>query len=249
MFLRTGVILMSLALVLVAATVVFAGARDEYEQAASVRPLPPPAPEPVSQTVEEREDYSQPWLNIPDPKPQKKPGTKPESRSEPRKPQPGPTPKRVPKPEPKPELKPTPEPRQAEKQAPVAETKEWQAREKEKPKPSRTRSYNLPAWAKMGLTVPSLGIQDAPVRSSNRQAALDAGVVHLPETSLPGDEGPQGNVYLAGHRLGWPGTGSHRIFYRLPELSRGDEVVLRSSRGRAYRYRVMEKFLVGPEAT
>ncbi|MGI8911369.1 MAG: class E sortase, partial [Rubrobacteraceae bacterium] len=108
---------------------------------------------------------------------------------------------------------------------------------------------DLPAWAVMGLTVPDLGIHDAPVRSSDGQAALDAGVVHVPGTSLPWDGGSQRNVYVAGHRLGWPGTGSFRIFYRLNELRRGDEVVLEDRLGRAYRYRVTERLVVNPGAS
>ena len=100
----------------------------------------------------------------------------------------------------------------------------------------------------MGLTIPVLDIYDAPVRDFDSQATLDAGVAHLPETSLPWDEGHRKNVYLAGHRLGWRVTGSYHIFYRLPELQRGDLVVLRGQRGRVYRYRVTEKLLVGPES-
>jgi len=101
----------------------------------------------------------------------------------------------------------------------------------------------------MGMTVPDLGIHDAPVRSSDGQAALDAGVVHVPGTSLPWDSGSQRNVYVAGHRLGWPGTGSFRIFYRLNELRRGDEVVIEDRRGRAYHYRVTERLVVNPGAS
>jgi sortase A len=64
---------------------------------------------------------------------------------------------------------------------------------------------------------------------------------------LPWSETPERNVYLAGHRLGWPGTGSHLIFYRLDELEEGDEVELRDREGRRYGYRVIDTFSVGPE--
>ena len=262
MFLRAGVILMSLALMLVVATVALAGAREDYEQAASVRPLPPPVP--AAQTVEEPEDYSQPWLNIPDPKSQTKSRPEPEPRPEPRKPEPKPEAKPVPKPELKPEPKPEPKPEskpepksepepepepEPEKQAQPADARDRKISENDGPKRFGARRHDLPSWAKMDLTVPALGIRDAPVRSSDNQAALDAGVVHVPGTSLPWDAGSRRNVYLAGHRLGWPGTGSNHIFYRLPELRRGDQVMLRDGRGRAYRYRVTEKILVDPEAT
>ena len=98
----------------------------------------------------------------------------------------------------------------------------------------------------MSLTIEALGIVDAPVRSSGGERALDRGVTHEPDTSLPWDEGTQRNVYLVGHRLGWRGTGSYRIFYNLDKLARGDEILLEDRRGRSYEYRVTDSFLVGP---
>jgi sortase A len=78
-----------------------------------------------------------------------------------------------------------------------------------------TRRYRLPEGAIMGLTVSDMGIYNAPVFDSDSRWALDNGVAHVPETSLPWSNAPQRNTFLAGHRLGWPGTGSHLIFYRL----------------------------------
>ena len=53
-------------------------------------------------------------------------------------------------------------------------------------------------------------------------------------------------MYLAGHRLGWPGTGSHLVFYRLNELDGGEKITLRDRQGSRYQYRVIESFEVGP---
>jgi sortase A len=64
---------------------------------------------------------------------------------------------------------------------------------------------------------------------------------------LPWSNTPQRNVYLAGHRFGWPGSGSHLVFYNLDELARGDEVLLKDRNGRRYRYRVTEAFVAEPE--
>jgi len=64
---------------------------------------------------------------------------------------------------------------------------------------------------------------------------------------MPWSQTPERNFYLAGHRLGWPGTRSRLIFYRLDELEEGDEVLLRR-RGETYRYRVSESFVVRPNA-
>ena len=247
MFLKTGVVMMSLALVLVAATVAFATARDEHERPSPARAISSPAPEPEVQAVEESEDYSQPWLDIPDPRPAPHPRPHPKPKPDPepeRKTEPGPEPdKPRPEPEAKPVAKPMPEP---EKQGQPVGMK--QRKTPERAGKAFVRRYDLPPWAMMGLTIPAIGIYDAPVRDFDSQAALDAGVIHLPETSLPWDEVPRKNVYLAGHRLGWRGTGSYRIFYRLPELQRGDLVVLEGPRGQAYRYRVTEKLLVGSES-
>ena len=64
---------------------------------------------------------------------------------------------------------------------------------------------------------------------------------------MPWSGTPQRNVYLAGHRLGFPGTASHLIFYRLDELGRGDEILLKDRDGKRYRYRVTEVFETDPE--
>jgi len=73
------------------------------------------------------------------------------------------------------------------------------------------------------------------------------GVVHLPDTSFPWSDTPERNVYLAGHRLGWPGTGSHLVFYRLNQLDGGERVTLRDREGKRYDYRVIDSFKVGAE--
>jgi sortase A len=111
---------------------------------------------------------------------------------------------------------------------------------------TRTRRYDLPPGAIMSLTINDMGLKNVPVLNSDSTRALDQGVIHHPETSFPWSNTPERNVYLAGHRLGWPGTGSHLVFYQLDELSRGDRVTLRDREGRSYNYRVIESFIVGP---
>jgi LPXTG-site transpeptidase (sortase) family protein len=102
------------------------------------------------------------------------------------------------------------------------------------------------AGAIMTLTIPKIGLRQAPVFSSADRAALNSGIGHVPETSLPWDDSSHRNVYLAGHRLGWPGTPARLIFYRLDELERGDDVLLEDDEHNLYRYRVSESFLVEP---
>jgi sortase A len=112
---------------------------------------------------------------------------------------------------------------------------------------NQPRDYNLPPGAIMSLTINALGLRNVPVISSNTTRALDQGVIHLPGTSYPWSDTPERNVYLAGHRLGWPGTGSHLVFYRLNELRGGERVTLRGPQGGRYHYRVIESFVVGAE--
>jgi sortase A len=111
---------------------------------------------------------------------------------------------------------------------------------------NQPRHYNLPPGAIMSLTINPLGLKNVPVISSNSTRSLDQGVIHLPGTSLPWSDTPERNVYLAGHRLGWPGTGSHLVFYRLNQLSTGDVITLRDREGGRYDYMVVESFTVGP---
>ena len=100
--------------------------------------------------------------------------------------------------------------------------------------------------ANLTLSLPSLGVRNAPVYDSDSSRALKAGVGHVPETSMPWDGGDQRNTYLAAHRLGYPGTGSRLLFYELDKLEQGDEVVLRG-KGKTYRYRVSEILVVDPD--
>ena len=111
---------------------------------------------------------------------------------------------------------------------------------------NQPRHYNLPPGAAMSLTIDALELRNVPILSSASTRALDQGVIHLPGTSYPWSSTPERNVYLAGHRLGWPGTGSHLVFYRLNELGRGDRITLRDRAGGRYDYMVIESFEVGP---
>jgi sortase A len=112
---------------------------------------------------------------------------------------------------------------------------------------NQPRHYHLPPGAIMSLIIPSIGLKNAPVMDSVTTSALNKGVVHLPDTYLLWSDTPERNVYLAGQRLRWPGTGSHLIFYRLNELTRGERITLRDRRGTRYDYRVLESFSVRPD--
>jgi len=172
-------------------------------------------------------------------------------------PEPRPEPKQQPEPEPvervaeapAPEPRRVPEPQPEPRTLPVQEADWPMPTDEQVEKTREPRRYDLPDGAALGLTIGSIGLYDVPVLRSNTQSALDNGVIHARGTSMPWSGTPERNVYLAGHRLGWPGTGSHLVFYRLGELSRGDQISLKSREGRRYVYRVTDAFVVSPDDT
>ncbi len=97
------------------------------------------------------------------------------------------------------------------------------------------------------LTVPEIGIEDLTVYNSTSEERLDESAVHLPDTGFPWQQGA--NTYIAGHRMGFFGTDSFLVFFRLNELNPGDEMILEDLAGDRYAYRVTETLVVGPEDT
>ena len=176
----------------------------------------------------------------PAPSPKPEPAPSPGPKTQPT-PDPEPPPEPEPRPEPAPPAEPAPDPQPVFTGEPPEPTAEDIASAR------GPRRYELPDGAVMGLTVEAMGIRDVPVFDSVGEWALGHGIGHHPETSMPWSDAPQRNVYLAGHRLGFPGTDSHLIFYRLDELGAGDEILLRDRDGKRYRYRVSETFKAAPE--
>jgi sortase A len=110
-------------------------------------------------------------------------------------------------------------------------------------------SVEAPENKVLKLTVPEmkrvddLPVYDAPAHS---EEALRRGSLHVRGTGFPWQE--EANVYIAGHRLGYPGTRSHLVFWDLPKLENGDEVILTDANGTEYTYEVFKEFVVGPNA-
>ena len=101
----------------------------------------------------------------------------------------------------------------------------------------------------LSLTVPKLARADhVPVKSGgvSDDQALKQGALHVEGTGFPWERGA--NTYIAGHRLGFPGTKSHLLFWDLDELSEGDRVFLEDARGTVYEYTVFREEVVGPDA-
>ncbi len=95
------------------------------------------------------------------------------------------------------------------------------------------------------LTVPKLGLIDVPILDSTSEEKLKESAIHVPATGFPWQEGA--NVYIAGHRLGYPNTRSLYVFYYLDTLVAGDEIYLKDSAGSEYIYRVTEQNVVPPD--
>jgi sortase A len=97
----------------------------------------------------------------------------------------------------------------------------------------------------MYLTIPKLGIANTLVSDDvSEEGGLALGVGHLPGTGFPWI--PGSNTYIAGHRIGYPGTPSDHIFFNLPSMAPGDEVTLTDSLGQTYTYVVTEVLQVEP---
>jgi sortase A len=101
----------------------------------------------------------------------------------------------------------------------------------------------------MRLTVPKMKrVKNVPVYNApaTDKAALHDGTLHVEGTGFPWQE--EANVYIAGHRLGYPRTDSFLVFYDLNKLKNGDKVVLRDTEDRKYIYRVFHRKVVPPDA-
>ena len=104
-----------------------------------------------------------------------------------------------------------------------------------------------PADTTLQLTVPALSrVENLTVRTApaTDEAALEAGGLHVEGTGYPWEG--EANVYIAGHRLGYPGTDSYLVFWDLDKLRNGDEVILTDADGTRYTYSVFTNFVVGP---
>ena len=105
-----------------------------------------------------------------------------------------------------------------------------------------------PKSERLKLTIPTMKrVRDLPVYdgAAGDRNKLAAGALHVRETGFPWQE--EANVYIAGHRLGYPRTKSWLVFWNLDKLSPGDRVRLEDAQGRKYLYEVFDKMVVGPE--
>jgi sortase A len=98
------------------------------------------------------------------------------------------------------------------------------------------------------LTVPAMArVEDDKIPStvgSDEEALKTHAAIHLEGTGFPWQ--PEANVYIAGHRLGFPNTESWLTFWDLNKVEVGDEVFVTDAIGTKYTYQVFKEFTVGP---
>jgi len=95
------------------------------------------------------------------------------------------------------------------------------------------------------INVLSTVIQDvSPFNESEYRKKLEKGVAHAKGTSLPGKKGTS---FLFAHSsdLPWRITRYNVSFFRLPELKKGDEVII-DRKGKIYKYKVTDVKTVWP---
>jgi LPXTG-site transpeptidase (sortase) family protein len=132
--------------------------------------------------------------------------------------------------------------KEAAKKAARGQARREAARKKAEEKPAAPA--NIPPDTTMYLTIPKIGLFDIPVFEGISEAVLSQGVGHVPGTGYPW--APGSNTYIAGHRLGYPGTVSDHVFWNLPSLAVGDQIMIEDSLGQVYTYRVSEMLEVYP---
>lgn len=116
------------------------------------------------------------------------------------------------------------------------------------PNASRQATAGGPEDKTLSVTIPDMSRvenADAPYAAGDNERALKQNAaIHLKGTGFPWQE--ESNTYLAGHRLGYPGTDSFLAFYDLNKLENGDEIYVEDAEGTEYTYRVYKSFVVNP---
>jgi sortase A len=105
-----------------------------------------------------------------------------------------------------------------------------------------------PEEKRLKLTIPKMKrVEDVSVYTApigEEDPLLRKGAVHLGGTDFPWQR--EANVYILGHRRGYPGTPSHLLFRDLTKLHNGDEVFLIDANGTRYTYEVFREFVAEP---
>ena len=119
-----------------------------------------------------------------------------------------------------------------------------------KPDESTTSSTG-PKDKTLELTVPAMSRienDDIPYAAGTDEEALKThAAIHLEGTGFPWQK--TANVYIAGHRLGYPNTESWLTFWDLNKVKVGDNIYVTDANGTKYTYKVFKTFVVNPSDT
>jgi sortase A len=111
---------------------------------------------------------------------------------------------------------------------------------------SAEEQANAPADPTLRLTVPSMErINNAPVPDTlgdDEEALKNFVGIHLQGTGFPWQD--EANVYIAGHRLGYPNTDSFLAFWDIDNVAEGDQIFVTDTNGREYTYEVFQSLEV-----
>lgn len=113
---------------------------------------------------------------------------------------------------------------------------------------SAEEQANAPEDPTLTLTVPSMErISDAPIPDTlgdDEEALKNFAGIHLQGTGFPWQD--EANVYIAGHRLGYPNTASFLAFWDIDNVVEGDRIFVSDANGREYTYEVFQTLEVDP---
>jgi len=113
---------------------------------------------------------------------------------------------------------------------------------------SAEEQANAPEDPTLNLTVPSMErINNAPIPSTfgdDEEALKNFAGIHLQGTGFPWQK--EANVYIAGHRLGYPNTDSFLAFWDIDKVVEGDQIFVTDANGREYTYKVFQTLEVDP---
>jgi sortase A len=101
----------------------------------------------------------------------------------------------------------------------------------------KTLELSIPAMARIEN-------DEIPNSEASEEQLKNYAAVHLEGTGHPWEE--EANVYLAGHRLGYPSTESFLTFWDLNKLENGDKIFVTDANGTKYTYEVFKEFTVSP---
>jgi len=92
------------------------------------------------------------------------------------------------------------------------------------------------------LTVSSMErVKNSPIPDTfgdDEDSLRDFAGIHLEGTGFPWQE--EANVYVAGHRLGYPNTPSFLAFWDIDNVVEGDQIFVEDANGREYTYEVFQ---------